>query len=193
LNKFLAAEDDSKDVFAYLVLKSILIFAYVLVFAAIYLLKYRYETGNNILLRIGFYAIFLELVADFFTNTMIGKRDFFYLSVVEIVSACVLFIYTIGVCFGKPDVYLLAYSKVVVPVISIIGGFFYFGEKDLFRFSMPQASHFHGFIYQKRLNAAIGNFCIYTHRIFPQYNQRTAAAGITRAIKADNAGRKVTS
>ena len=145
-NKFLAAEDDSKDVFAYLVLKSILIFAYVLVFAAIYLLKFRYESGNNILLRIGFYAIFLELVADFFTNTMIGKRDFFYLSVVEIVSACVLFIYTIGVCFGKPDVYLLAYSKVVVPVISIIGGFFYFGKKSLFRFSVPQASYFKKYI-----------------------------------------------
>ncbi len=145
-NKFLAAENDSKDIFAFLALKSILVFVYVLVFAAIYLFRFRYDSAGNVLLKIGFLVILFELFAGFFTSTMMGKRDFFYLSIVEIVSACILFVYTVCICLIKPDIFLLAYSKAIVPLITIIGGFFYFGKRDLFKISRPQAGHFKKYI-----------------------------------------------
>jgi O-antigen/teichoic acid export membrane protein len=141
-NKFLAAEDDSKNIFAFLVLKIILIFLYVLIFAVVYLLKFKYNTADSMLLKIGFLAILLELFAGFFTATMVGKRDFFYLSLVEIISACVFFIYIAGICLVKSNIYLLAYSQAVVPMITIICGFSYFGKKDLFKFSVPQFRYF---------------------------------------------------
>jgi len=157
-NKFLAAENDLKDIFAFLTLKIILIFIYVLIFTAVYLLKFRYDSANSILLKIGFVAIFLELFANFFTATMVGKRDFFYLSVVEIASACILFIYTVGICLFKPNVYMLGYSKAIVPLVTVIGGFFYFGKKSLFRFSVPQASYFKKYI-SYSLPIGFSNIC----------------------------------
>ncbi|OHB57277.1 MAG: hypothetical protein A2173_02920 [Planctomycetes bacterium RBG_13_44_8b] len=136
-NKFIAAEDRPKDIFAFVIIKIILILIYVAAFAAWYFLKFKSGSTDYSLLMAVFGVVLLELIAQFFTATMIGKRDFFYLSVVEVISSLGFFVYIVYICFWSRNIYLLAASKAVVPLLSIVGGCFYFKKKGLCGFFVP--------------------------------------------------------
>jgi O-antigen/teichoic acid export membrane protein len=145
-NKFIAAEDDPKDIFAFVIIISILIFIYIVAFMTGYFLKFNNSSIDNILLMTVFGVVLLELIAQFFAATMVGKRDFYYLSVVEVISSCGFFIYTIYICLWYRNIYLLAASKAIVPLISIIGGCFYFKKKGLYGFFVPEFRVFKKYI-----------------------------------------------
>jgi O-antigen/teichoic acid export membrane protein len=137
-NKFIAAEDNPKDIFAFVIIKIILILIYIIAFITWYFLKFSSSSTDNVLLMTVFGIVLLELIAQFFAATMIGKRDFFYLSVVEVVSSLGFFVYTVYICFWGRNLYLLAASKAVVPLLSIVGGCFYFKKKRLYGFFVSE-------------------------------------------------------
>ncbi len=141
-NKFIAARENPDDISAFIIIKAVLMLVYAAVFAAGYFLKFSGGSTDNLLLLMVFGVVMLELAAQFFTFTMTGKKDFFDLSVVEIAASCGFFIYTIYICFFAKNIYMLAMSKAVLPLITIAGGCFYFSKKKLHRFVFPQPDVF---------------------------------------------------
>ncbi len=134
-SKFLASDDDERDISTFLFLKALLIVVTFVVFSGAYFLKLRYGQLDGQLLWLVFGVLIAELVSQFFTMTFVGKRDFKYYSGVEIIAALIALAYTLFVCFVKPDLYLLAASKFVLPLITILGGVVYFHKKKLPYFS----------------------------------------------------------
>jgi len=132
-NKFLAATDDPRDISTFLFLKIILILIYVLIFFATYILKFKNDDINSTLLFIGFAAILCDLVGQLFTSTMVGKRDFVFLSRVEIVAAVFLCVYNLFICFVIPNMYLLAANMILFRLVIISGGIVYFYKYRLLK------------------------------------------------------------
>lgn len=125
-NKFLAADDDPRDISTFLFLKIGLILIYVLIFLLAYNLKLKNNDIDNTLLFIGFAFILCDLISQLFTSTMVGKRNFVFLSRIEVVAAVFLCVYNLFVCFVAPKVYLLAANMIVSRLVIISGGIFYF-------------------------------------------------------------------
>jgi len=137
-NKFLASEDNPRDITTYIFLKFLLIVIYVLIFLAAYLSKFKGGQMDNKFLFIAFVVIVLDLTAQFFTATLIGKRDFAYLSRIEITSCMIMFIYNLIVCFVVADKYFLAANLAVFHSAMIVGGLVYFCNRQLLQFSKPR-------------------------------------------------------
>jgi O-antigen/teichoic acid export membrane protein len=136
-NKFLASDDNPRNISAFIFLKLLLIVGYVIIFISAYFLKFRNGQTDNKLLCIVFVVLILELISQFFTATLVGKRDFAYMSVSEIIASVVLFVCTFFVCFIKPDIYVLASTRMVPPIVAIIRGVAYFRKKKAVWFLMP--------------------------------------------------------
>ncbi len=132
-NKFLASEENPKDISTYLFLKIILISIYILIFCTAYFVKLKNDDINHMLLLIGFAFILCDLIGQFFTATMIGKRDFVFLSKVEITASVFVCVYNLAICFWIPNIYLLAANMVFFRLIVIIGGVFYFYKYRLLK------------------------------------------------------------
>jgi O-antigen/teichoic acid export membrane protein len=137
-NKFLASEDNPRDISVFLFLKSILLIIYTLIFFSAYFLKLRYYDLDNGLLLIGFGVIFSDLVSQLFSSTFVGKRDFLFLSRVEIAGSVFLCVYNIIVCFLFPNKYLLAANMIIFRMIIILGGMLYFYKRNLLRLPRPR-------------------------------------------------------
>jgi O-antigen/teichoic acid export membrane protein len=142
-NKFLATEKKSKDIAVFLFLHLSLIVLFIIVFFAVSFWNFRNNQDlDSLLLWLAFVVIVLELVAQFFHATFIGMRDFAFLSILEVTSSVLLFLYSLAVCFLWPDIYLLAVNRAVLPIVTMIGGLFYFYKKGLFRIEMPEKADF---------------------------------------------------
>lgn len=137
-NKFLASEDNPRDITTYMFLKFFLIVIYVLIFLAAYLSKFKGGQTDNKFLFIAFAVIVFDLTAQFFTATIVGKRDFAYLSRIEITSCMIMFIYNLIVCFVVVDKYFLAANLAVFHSAMIVGGLIYFCNRQLLQFSKPR-------------------------------------------------------
>jgi O-antigen/teichoic acid export membrane protein len=90
--------------------------------------------------------VLLELIAQFFSATMAGKRDFLYLSVIEVIASAVSFVYVVLICCLKTNIYFLAYNQSIVPLVTIIGGFFYFKSRHLLKIYRPALSDYRKYI-----------------------------------------------
>ena len=159
--KFLASEDDPRDVTAYLFLKIILIFLYVVIFCVVYYLiscdlwhgdkltrlfftgfdlndtKGLLKTDKLLLLTLFVVAISGQL-SQIFTATFRGKRDFKYLSKLETAASVLLCIYNLLICFVCPNIYLLAANKTILPIVLIIGGVIYFRRHNILVYFKPR-------------------------------------------------------
>lgn len=142
-NKFLAAEEKSKDMAAFLCLHLSLVVLFIGVFLFAYFWKFRESQSLDLLLlRLAFMVIVLELIAQFFNATFIGKRDFAFLSILEITSSVLLFFYSLAICFFWPDIHLIAVNRAILPGVTVVGGLYYFYRKKLFDMEMPEKSDF---------------------------------------------------
>ena len=97
-------------------------------------MKFKNSEIDSKLLLIAFVVIIFELVSEIFTAAMNGKRDFYYLSKLEIISSVVLCAYNFFVCIFVPNKYFLAANLVVWRFVLIAGGVLYFYQKKLFKF-----------------------------------------------------------
>ncbi|MBN1788097.1 MAG: oligosaccharide flippase family protein [Sedimentisphaerales bacterium] len=136
-NKFLASEDNRRDIAAFLFFKVLLIGLYVIIFVSAYFLKFNDGRTDARLLWILFSVLMFEKIAQFFTATFIGKRDFTYMSIAEIVASIIFFVYTLFICFARLSIYALASTRVVIPAVTILWGVAYFRTKKINVFLLP--------------------------------------------------------
>lgn len=136
--KFLASEKKLKDIITYLFLKSFLIALYVLIVFLVYFLKLKNDGIDDKLFFILFTVVVLDLIAQVFTATLIGKRDFLFLSKLEITSTVLLFMYSLVICLIIRDKYFLAANRAVTPLAIITGGLIYFYRNKLLTICRPE-------------------------------------------------------
>jgi len=167
-NKFLASEDDPRDISVFLFLKSILLLIYTLIFFSAYFLKLRYYDLDSRLLLIGFGVILSDLVSQLFSSTLVGKRDFLFLSRAEITGSVVLCVYNLFVCFFIPNKYLLAANLIVFRLVIVSGGIFYFYKHNLFVLPRPQwkdIKKYFNYTLPITFSSISGRFIIYIDKI----------------------------
>lgn len=166
--KFQASEDNPREAAIFLFFKVLLILGYAIVFAAAYFFKFRDGQTDAKLLWVMFAVIMLELISQYFIATLAGKRDFAYMSIAEIAAAIALFVYTLFACFVKPDIYVLAASKTVLPLVTIIWGVAYFKKKEIIWFSMPTRAEimkYVSFSAPIAVSTILGNFISYADKL----------------------------
>lgn len=137
-NKFLASQENHRDINVFVILKFFLIVIYILIFLLVYFLKFKNNGIDSKLLLILFTGLVLDLISQIFTSTFVGRRDFAFLSKLELSSSTVLFIYSLIVCFVIRSKYFIAANKVVLPLMMISGGVLYFYRHKLLRLYKPQ-------------------------------------------------------
>jgi O-antigen/teichoic acid export membrane protein len=137
-SKFVASEDNYENITAYFFLKSVLIGLYTIIFLGVFAFKWRTGDIDEKLLFILFAGFLLDLIGQMFIATFVGKRDFAYLSRVEITSSVILAVYNLIVCFLIRDKYFLAGSKILFPLAIITGGVLFFYRNKLLRFEAPR-------------------------------------------------------
>lgn len=167
-NKFLASEDNPRNITTFLFFKVLLIAGYAVTFVSVYFLKFRDGQTDTRLLWIVFVVLMLELMAQFFTATLVGKRDFAYMSISEIVASIVLFAYTLFICFVRPNIYVLASTKMVLPLVTIIWGIAYFQKKKIAWFSLPARAEimkYVSFAMPIAFSTISGNFISYADKL----------------------------
>lgn len=167
-NKFLASEDNSRDIVTYLFLKTFLIAVYILVFSLAYFFKFRSAEIDNKFLFIAFAIIVLDLIAQFFTSTFMGKRNFLTLSVIEIVSSIAMCGYNIIACFVIVNKYFLAANLGVFHLVTIISGMAYFRHHKLLKLGKPEWSDIKRYInycLPIALSSVTGRFATYIDKL----------------------------
>lgn len=136
-NKFLASRDDNKDIATFFFFKVVLTAGYVLFFLLLYFLKYKNSEVDDKLLWILFGVMIMDLVAQFFTCTLTGKREFLFLSKIEIIASLLLCVCNLLVCFVFVDKYFLAANLGIFYLVISSGGIFYFVRNKLFKMYRP--------------------------------------------------------
>ncbi len=139
-NKFLASEEKPEDIITYLLLKFFLIAIYVLIFFSAYFLKFSKSDVDSKLLFILFACVVFDLIAQVFTATFVGRRDFLSLSKLEIASSVLLFVYNLVVCLLIKSKYFLAANRVIFSLAIIVGGLLYFYRNKLLKPIRPRRS-----------------------------------------------------
>jgi O-antigen/teichoic acid export membrane protein len=130
-NKFLAAEGQRCNIATYLFLKFVLIAVYVVIFFVVYLFKIRFSGLDKALLFILFGGFVLDLISQVVSATLVGRRDFPFLSKIEIAGSLILCGYNLVICLVIPNKYFLAGNKLVLPIVMMTAGGVYFFKKGL--------------------------------------------------------------
>jgi O-antigen/teichoic acid export membrane protein len=137
-NKFLASEENPRTIITYIFLQVFLIVIYIFILFFAYFLKFKNDGINNKLFFIAFAVAVFDLIGQFFTATLIGKRDFSYLSKLEIITSLTVFAYNLIVCFVITSKYYLAANRVVLHLVTITAGMLYFYNHKLIKVYRPR-------------------------------------------------------
>jgi len=167
-NKFLASKEEHRDINTFLVLKFILIVVYIIIFLLVYFFKLKNTGIDNKLLLILFTCFVFDLISQIFTSTFTGRRDFAFLSKLEIGSCVLLFVYSFIVCFVIRSKYFIAANKIVLPAVMILGGMFYFFHNKLLKFYKPRwadIKKYFNYALPIAFSSISGRFIIYIDKI----------------------------
>jgi teichuronic acid exporter len=139
-NKFQATEENIQDISNYIFLKVLLIILYIIIFFIVYFLKFRGGSIDHRFLFIAFTIVVLDLLSQIFISTLVGKREFYILSKIEIFAALVMCVYNLIVCFVIVDKYFLAAALVVYNCVVIAAGLGYFYKNGFLKLQKPDWS-----------------------------------------------------
>jgi len=118
--KFTADEkiEENALIFAYLSLKTILVATYFLLGASVIV---YFDDVDQKLMLIFFVTFFIRSAfKEPFFKMRMAKRDFKTISLVELISNSIIFIYTITVCLFFQNIYLLSLKLLLIYIIEIL-------------------------------------------------------------------------
>ena len=136
--KFLTSDASHKQIVAgFYCLKLCLILIFCLISIIAYHWFYQSLSLDKQLLLIVFIITPISLFSQFFSATLIGKREFYVLSKIEVFGSSLLFIYNIIVCIFFPNIYLLALNVAILPLCTILYGCYYCTGQNMFPSEFP--------------------------------------------------------
>ncbi len=167
-SKFLAADDKPEDISTFLFFKFLFTIFTLAIFFGAYFFKFRHSDFDVALLFSVFGVLLAELAAQFFTLTFVGRRDFVYYSVVEILASLLVFVYVLFVCFVMPNIYMLAVSKAILPLVTVVGGLIYFRRNGLSYFlplRLSDIRRYFSYAFPIAFSSVLGRFLSYFDKV----------------------------